>query len=288
LEVDPDARLIHGTTDNVARLALTLRLGDDGEPCYVLQPKAPVTIELDGQRIDNVVWPQTGVVRLIRAGYQWTVAPAPPDAFAKSPQRGGPFKNVFNNHVALVYGTRGNPHENAWAYAKARYDAETFWVRGNGAFEVMADTEFNFQAAQPDSVYATCNVVLYGNADTNAAWLALFSRSPVQVLNGRVILGAGPIRDPETHPTVRNDLAVLALYPRPRSDTALVGVVAGSGLSGLRLTERLPYFVSGVAYPDWIVMAAEVLAVGAEGVVATGFFDNAWKLDAGQSSGTGY
>jgi hypothetical protein len=37
----------------------------------------------------------------------------------------------------------------------------------------------------------------------------------------------------------------------------------GSGLLGLRLTERLPYFLSGVGYPDCLVLGPEALLQGA-------------------------
>ena len=76
----------------------------------------------------------------------------------KGPQRYGPFKEVFRNHVVLVYGTHGTAEENAWALARARYDAETFWYRGNGSIDVLSDRTFN-PAHELDR-----NVVLYGNA----------------------------------------------------------------------------------------------------------------------------
>ena len=64
---------------------------------------------------------------------------------------------------------QGKSEENTWAFAKARYDAETFWYRGNASIDVIPDTAFD-AAAKPDR-----NVILYGNADTNAAWDALLA-----------------------------------------------------------------------------------------------------------------
>jgi hypothetical protein len=81
-----------------------------------------------------------------------------------------------------------------------------------------------------------------------------------------------------------DDLAVLAVYPRPGSAQALVGMVGGTGLTGMRLTDRLPYFVAGVAYPDWIVIGPEMLRTGTAGVRAAGFFDNDWQVDPQQSA----
>jgi hypothetical protein len=67
-------------------------------------------------------------------------------AAMKSPQRYGGFKNVFTNRPVLVYGTKGTPEENAWALAKARYDSETFWYRGNATFEVIPTSSSNRNA----------------------------------------------------------------------------------------------------------------------------------------------
>jgi len=49
----------------------------------------------------------------------------------------------------------------------------------------------------------------------------------------------------------------------------------------MRLTDRLPYFVSGVAYPDWIVLGPETLTKGSAGVRGAGFFGNDWEVGSG-------
>ena len=108
---------------------------------------------------------------------RWIVTDAPP-ASAKGAKRYGSFKDAFRNGVVFVYGTKGTPEENAWAQTKARFDAETFWYRGNGAIPVIADAAFE------GDKYRGRNVVLYGNADTNAAWSSLLGDSPIQVKRG--------------------------------------------------------------------------------------------------------
>jgi hypothetical protein len=117
------------------------------------------------------------------------------------------------------------------------------------------------------------NVVLYGNAETNSAWAALLGNSPVQVRRGAVRVGQREIPG--------EDLACLFVRPRPGSDRALVGAVAGTGVVGLRLTERLPYFVSGVAYPDCIVFDPQVLTSGTAGIHCAGFFGTDWGVESG-------
>jgi hypothetical protein len=170
--------------------------------------------------------------------------------------------------VVLVYGTVGSEEENAWALARARYDAETFGYRGNGSIDVMPDVAFD-PAADPDR-----NVLLYGHAGSNAAWSRLLGDGPVVVERGRLRVGSV---DRE-----RDDLACLFIRPRPGSDRASVGAVSGTGIKGFRLSDRLPVFVSGVAYPDLTVLGPEVLAEGLEAVEAAGFFGPDWGVDSGE------
>ena len=257
LALDRGARTINGTTVNVARLGLAVDLDGDA---------AEITITLDGTTL-AAPEPEGGArLWLARDGETWTLA-GPPSAAEKSPERGGPFKDAFRNRMILVAGTAGDDATDSLLLAKARFDALTFWYRGNGAIEVTTDAAFD-PKADPDQ-----NVILYGNADTNSAWSALLGPCPVLVKQGSVKVGDEEIAG--------DDLAVLFTYPRAGSDRAAVGVVAGTGSAGIRLTERLPYFVSGVAYPDLTVLAASTLVEGLAGVRLAGFFGNDWSVERG-------
>lgn len=263
VQLDREARRFTADTENIARLALKLDHLPAGEP---------VSVVIDGEELGDIEWPAS-VPRLwlVRRGGEddamWQVTREPLRADEKGPHRYGPFKDAFRHRMIFVYGTQGTTEETAWAYNKARYDAETFWYRGNGSVELIADTAFVPEAA-PDR-----GVIVYGNADTNAAWKPLLGDSPVQVERGAIIAG-----DHELH---GHDLACLFIRPRPGSDVACVGVVSGSGPAGMRLTDRLPYFVSGVGYPDCIILGPEVLSKGTEGVRAAGYFGLDWSLEGG-------
>ncbi|MBI4616938.1 MAG: prolyl oligopeptidase family serine peptidase [Planctomycetes bacterium] len=256
VRLDPGQRRIAGTTANIARVSFSVES---------LAPGAPVRFDLDGTK-GEAPWPEHGRLRLAREGETW-VARTTPSPREKNPRRYGPFREAFRNRVLFVYGTRGSPEENASSYAKARYDAETFWYRGNGSIDVVADSAFD-AGAQPDR-----SVVLYGNGETNGAWDALLADSPVQVRRGRVRIGEREIAG--------EDLACLFVRPRPDSEVALVGVVAGTGAAGMRLADRLPYFVSGVAYPDLTVLSSRTLEAGAAGVRVAGFFGIDWGVETG-------
>jgi hypothetical protein len=273
LNLDPEARKFSGTTQNVARLSIDLselsrpRQGEhEGETidATVLPPGEPLTVALDDQTLENIPWPQTEPrIWLRRDGDGWTAVSRPTPA-EKGPHRYGPFKQAFRNRFMFVYGTKGNEAHNAAIYNKARYDAETFWYRGNGAVDLLPDVDFD------PSKDRDRNVILYGNADANSAWVALLGESPVQVRSGRITVGQREIAG--------DNLACLFVRPRPGSDRALVGVVAGTGIAGLRLTERLPYFVSGIAYPDCIILGPEILTSGTAGIHAAGFFGLDWSM----------
>ena len=268
IKCDPLRSTFTGTTENVSRMALDLShtlLGDT------------VKVNLDGQQIQaNQPQGPQRIVWLERKDGKWAFLPGAQPLTLKGPHRYGPFKEVFANHVALVYGTGGTSAENAWALAKARYDAETFWYRGNASVDVLSDAQFQ-ELEVRDTIER--NVVLYGNADTNRMWSAFLPDSPVQFHRGRVTINTnGRGRDREWK---GGDLGGLFIYPKPFSAAALVGAVGGTGLVGMRLTERLPYFTSGIGYPDCIIFGPDVLRTGNSGVKAAGFFSADWKAEAG-------
>jgi pimeloyl-ACP methyl ester carboxylesterase len=256
---DPEQRLFSGTTENVARLALDVAH---------VTPDGDMHVELDGCRLSDIHWPAVDKrLWLERTASRWVPVPRPALS-GKGPHRSGPFKEAFRNRVQFVYGTRGSAAENAWAFAKARLDAETFWYRGNGSIDVIADTAFD-ASAEPQR-----NVVVYGNADTNAAWPALLASSPVQVRRGALRIGG--------HEETSAELGCLFLRPRPGSDESLVGAVTGTGVVGMRLIDRLPYFISGVEYPDCLIVDPSVLSKGVDGVRSAGFFGPDWSVERGE------
>ena len=259
IRLDPGMRRFVGRTENVARLSLDLS---------VLSEAAPVSVILDSQRVASIPWPHEGKrIWLERRSGTWTLA-GRPDPSLKGPQRYGTFKDVFSHRVMLVYGTGGTDEENRWARDKARFDAERFWYQGNGSLEVVADVEFD-GALEPDR-----SVVLYGNASTNRVWKSLLKDSPVDVERGTVRIGSQSFRG--------DDLNCLMVRPRPGSDVACVGVVAGTGPVGMRLNNKLAYLMPGIGFPDCLVMSARVLLEGESAILAAGFFGLDWSLGEGE------
>jgi hypothetical protein len=253
VEWNADEQTFDGETANVARLAL--HSSSDW----------PIRLTLDGQPLGDLALLANGeTVWLERKSDSWNVT-GPPTGTQKGRNRNGTFNAVIDNNVLLIYGTQGSEAEDRWAESKARYDAETFYYRGGGALEVVDDTRF-----EPNQS-SNRNVVLYGNADTNSAWQALLADSPVEVKRGQIRVGE--------RTETGDDLAVLLIMPRPGSDTALVGVVGGTGLAGMQLTNRLRWYVSGITYPDLMIFDPKVLVGGVSDLRAAGYFGPSWGID---------
>ncbi len=193
--------------------------------------------------------------------------------YNKLASRTGPFKQAFSNQFVFVYGTQGTPEENAATLAKVRYDAELWYVRGNGSVDIVRDLDFSSDPPQPPTGR---NVILYGNATTNARWNDLLKDCPIHI-------GRGEIEVNGRKCFTGDDLAVLFCYPRKDTNTALVGVVGSTGVIGTRLATRLPYF-SSTGFPDWCVLDPTILSTGLSGAKAAGYFDNDWKFNAASSA----
>jgi hypothetical protein len=286
MRCDPVTRRFVGTTENVLALTIsTLPLGFGN---------APVSVEIDGTVLHGVevagsavlpIWGGGVRARLVRLADGRWVSQVRGDERRElrrrlDPYRGyepyGPFKDAFQNRFSLVYGTTGTPDENAWAYTKARLDAETWYYRGNGSIDVRSDTEW---IANPDGGprERPRNVILYGNADTNGAWAHLVHldgrpEAPVDVRRGFARIG--------TRRVDGADVAVLFFRPAPGGRG--VAVVSGTGLPGMRLCDRVPYFTSGVHLPDVTVLRVDALEKGVEGVRVAGFFGLDWSVEAGE------
>ncbi len=258
VRVDPGLRRISGRTENIQRMSFDLSM---------LEPGDPVNVLLDSQMVSGIPWPTGGKLRMVRGDSGWSPAGDVSPAM-KGPLRYGTLKEMIGHNVVFVYGTRGSAEENRWAFEKARFDAERFWYQANGSIDVVPDVDFD-PAAEPDR-----NVVVFGNASTNGAWRKLLSDSPVQVQTGMVTIGGREFKG--------DDLCCLFIRPRAGSATACVGAVSGTGIVGMRLTNRQSYLMPGIGFPDCLVMSAAVLREGESGIRAAGVFGLDWTVEGGE------
>lgn len=259
LQLDPGIQRISGSTENVSII---------GFDTDILDKTRPIKVVLDGQTMDEI---NMGVAEtriwLNRENGKWALG-SEPNKFEKSPQRYCTFKDAFRNNVVFVYGTIGSNDENEWAFAKAKYDSEQFWYQGNGAIEVISDSEFN------STNYEERNIIVYGNSETNSAWKILLANSPIQVNRECV-----RIKEREF---LSNDLACLFIRPKENNKKNLIGVISGTGIIGLKLSNSIPFMSPGFTYPDVTVFSSELLTDKERGYRAAGFFGYDWSVKKGE------
>lgn len=251
---------IQGTTKNVAAIGLSLKgfqLGDT------------VSILLDGNDpVYHMISAKDDFLCLYKKD-RWE-AGEKPAARMKGVIRNGSFREPFNHRMVYVYGSSGSKEESSANYNKARYDAEVWYYRGNGAVDIITDKAFD-PAKYPDR-----GVILYGNASNNSAWKKLLSGCPVQVNRGSITAGNRIYEG--------DDLGAYFMWPRPDSETASVAVISGTGLTGMRATEANQYFAAGSGFPDFFVFSVDILKEGVKGIRCAGFYDNEWKIDPGNTA----
>ncbi len=246
---------IKGCTENIQLLKLALN---------EFSPGTTVSIMLDGT--GSILYKVKGNNDSIYLGKQsgnWSISEKP-SGDQKGPDRYGTFKEAFNHNMIFVYGTKGTKEENEWSLNKARYDAEQWYYRGNGAVDMVTDQAF----LKMNSVGR--GVVLYGNKSTNAAWQSLLTDCPIQVERNLVKAG--------DNTWTGDDLAGYFTWPIKNSTVTSVAVISGSGLKGMRAAEANQYFAGGSGFPDFMIFKLGMLVAGAKEIQMAGFFDNNWQL----------
>ena len=251
-------KTIEGTTQNVRLLRLDLRDFNAG---------TPIRITLDAETVQYITSGNADTLFLANERGKWTIS-SPPDAHQKGPHRYGTLKDAFNHNMVFVYGTAGSKEENEWALGKARYDAETWYYRGNGAVDIIADKNFSLDK------YKDRGVILYGNKTTNSAWAILLSDCPIQVERNKITAGE--------RTWMGNDLAAYFVWPIHNSAIASVAVIGGTGLSGMNAAGANQYFAGASGFPDFMIFSLDMLRSGRAGLKMAGFFDHDWKLVPGQ------
>jgi hypothetical protein len=248
------AKSITGSTENVLMLQLALNdFGATAEVKIVLDSTTAVSYKTSSAN---------DTVFVVKENGKWVVA-AKPSIHEKNPQRYGTFKEAFNHHMLFVVATGGTAEEKEAVMNKALYDAETWYYRGNGAVDLITDKEY--AAAK----YAGRNVILYGNANTNAAWKSLLGDCPIQVSNNELKAGDAKWNG--------NDLAAYFIWPQ-KDPNLLVGAVAATGVPGMKAAFANQYFAGGSGFPDFMIFNSDMLKGDEKAIKLTGFFDHRWKL----------
>jgi hypothetical protein len=253
----PLERRFEVKTDNVGRLRIELTPVRSG---------GQVSAAIDGQLIEKISPPPGGTLFFVRTAGVWKLDSGA-DAHQKGSLRGGAFKESFCNHMVFVYGTHGSPQANRWSFEKARFDAETFYYRGNGSVDVVSDDAYLRGA------FKGRNALFFGNESVNAAWKTVEAADEIHIDADGARLG--------TAWSLSGSAACLFTRPGANDSFCMNAFVGGSDVRAMRAADRLPYFVSGTAYPDAMFCSPDVWQSGADAILAAGFFGSDWSTAAG-------
>lgn len=180
----------------------------------------------------------------------------------------GPIKQAYYSPFVLVYGTKGDSAMTDMLLHQARIQALTWWIRANGRVDVVPDTEITQAMIDKD------NLILFGNAQTNAVTASINNKLPIRLLDGQVQLNISGIK------RLYGDLGIIFLYPNPLNPKKFILLYEGTTEKGQKLSDRFGTLYSGAGLPDFLILGEEVKQKGWGGVKAAGFFSNQWKLES--------
>ncbi|MDO5971921.1 prolyl oligopeptidase family serine peptidase [Flavivirga aquimarina] len=226
-----------------------------------------IQVKIDDDSFDDVSSYKGKDVWFEKENDSWILSKKPSNTFEKNPLRYGTFKDAFKNNMVFVYGTKGTKEENKWSFNKARFDAETFYYKGNGSIDVISDKDFSLKKFKDRSV------IIYGNASTNAVWKLLLSDSPIQVKRNEIRVGEKKLTG--------DTYGAYFIYPRKDSQIASVGAITGSGMVGFNATTPNRYFSSGAGVPDVMIFTSSIYKSGVENVNVAGYFGTDWSIENG-------
>ncbi len=246
---------ITGSSQNVRLLKIDLK-------DFSTNKNITITIDSLGP-VNYTTKSTTDEIYLLKEGNNWKITSAP-GLSEKGPHRYGTLKDGFNKKMVFVYSTAGTKEENEWSVNKVRFDAETWYYRGNGSVDIIADKEYSASA------YKDRNIVIYGNENTNSAWKTLLKDCPVQVSRNTIKVGKETLTG--------DDLAAYFVWPIKNTSSNTVSVIAGSGLKGMNAALANQYFAGGSGFPDYMVYRLDMLKSGIDEVKVAGYYDYNWKI----------
>jgi hypothetical protein len=191
----------------------------------------------------------------------------------KGAQAGGPLRQAFGHGFVLVYGTGGDEAMDRALLEQARFDAQRWMYRAHGQGVLLPDT--GWRRAPRDEALEARNVILYGNRFSNRLLGELDGPEhpfPLRLAGVGVRLGERVLAGP--------DQAAYGVLPGP-APHQLLGVMGSTSARASRLGFTTMLFVSGAGWPDYVVFDEGVLETGDGGVRAAGWFDYAWRVQAG-------
>jgi predicted esterase len=177
-------------------------------------------------------------------------------------------KHAYFTPFKLVYGTIGDSISTRNNLNKACMQSYVWWYRANGYAEILPDTEVT------RDIIKNHNLIVFGNAETNAVLKWTNHELPIKIEHNRVLIDTDTLFD--------KDLCIIEIYPNPLNPDKFMLVYAPASREAEKLMGFFTPLYAGAGLPDYMVYNHSVLTHGWAGIIAAGFFDTDWKIDAQQ------
>ncbi|HYP15194.1 MAG TPA: prolyl oligopeptidase family serine peptidase, partial [Bryobacteraceae bacterium] len=259
-------REVHVRTANVRGFRFQLGAGND-----LLDSGGKITVVIDGQTVaaTGPVSDGSWSPAFRRDGTMWTVsagAPSPAE-LQKRPGLQGPIDDAFLDSFLFVLPTgTSSPATASWVKAEAERAIREWRKMWRGEARVKLDSEVT------DTDISGSNLVLWGDASSNKLLARVAGNLPVTWVGDQVTVGARKF-------PAANHIPIL-IYPNPLNPARYVVLNSGPTqreadyLTNARQVPRLPdYAVVDVTTPPDERNPGKV--------VLGGFFDEGWRLQAG-------
>ncbi|NQV22905.1 MAG: prolyl oligopeptidase family serine peptidase [Rhodopirellula sp.] len=260
--LDANLDMIELETENVTGLKFSIPPGRN--PFDLARN---VTVVVNGQSLKTAKpqtdWSWTAEVHL--SGDKWVEGTEKPDGLRKRNNLQGPIDDAFMDSFVIVRPTGTAKHEavQKWTTSELKHTVEQWRKQFRGDAVVKDDTAISEQDI------ASSNLVLFGDASSNAVLAKIIDKLPVTWNNDTVRVGNQSFEAAHHAP--------ILIYPNPLNPDRYVVLNSGftyrefAYLNNARQVPKLP---------DWAVIdlrtPADSLWPGK--VVAADFFDESWKL----------
>jgi dienelactone hydrolase len=248
--------------------ALTLEIGPGESP---FDPSRRVTLSIDGASVEA---PRPFSDRSFRASLHresggWLLGAPPGHEVRKRHDLQGPIDDAFMDAFVFVRptGRSSHPRVSAWADAELKRAGERWRRQFRGEARIKKDTEIS------DADIMSANLVLWGDAESNAVLNRIAERLPIRWSAERIQAGE------ESFPA--KDHALIMIAPNPLNPQRYVILNSGftyreyDDLNNARQVPKLP---------DWAVVDLRTPPDSRwpGKVVAADFFDESWALKSRQ------
>lgn len=191
----------------------------------------------------------------------------------KSSEIYGKVSDAFNTPFLFVVGSKGSDNKSIVLNKSAERAAEMLvreWMmRANGIAEIKRDVDVKAEDKR------THNLILFGNAETNAIISEINDKLPIRFDDANIIVGGQKI--------VGEDLGVIQIVPNPLQTNRYAVVVGGTTPKSFETASRLNFN----ELPDFVIFDKRTLAGEKQDFVGGGFFNKFWELDDMSQIGRG-